>query len=92
MEIQNGKGKALVGVLSAVLVAIGGYSADTVATLVKSNYELSAKVAKLELEMEFVLVELGKGERFIWKNGADLMKRMEGLESRINGMIPNQVN
>jgi hypothetical protein len=52
MTIQNGTGKMLIGIFSAVLVAIGGYSADTITTLVESNHELSIRISKLESKID----------------------------------------
>jgi hypothetical protein len=52
MSIQNGTGKMLIGIFSAVLMAIGGYSADTITTLVKSNHELSIRISKLESKVD----------------------------------------
>jgi len=40
MSIQNPTGKTLIGVLSAILIGLGGYSAETMTSLVNSNQEL----------------------------------------------------
>ena len=75
MSVQNGIGKMLIGVLSTILVAVGGYSADTITTLVSSNHELSARISSLESKIEMSFTE------------KDLLERMKKLELNIDGVV-----
>ena len=87
MSIQNPTGKTLIGVLSAILIGLGGYSAETMTSLVNSNHELLARVARIESKIELFETELGRGERFTWQNGVNLAERIERLELRVDGVV-----
>ena len=92
MEVKNGngKGKAVIGILSTVLLAVGGYSFDTITTTVESTRELTVKMGKLESRIDALSVESGKGERFTQQDGDNLVARIERLELRVDGIVHNR--
>ena len=90
MELPNGKARTtVIGALSAIIIALSGYSFDTITTTIESVHMLTVKVGKLESKFDMLLVESSKGARFTQQDGNNLIARIERLELRIDDVIRN---